>query len=143
VEQPSEGARQHDIEPGDCLLLLATQQVGRLVTAGSPPRVRPVNFVVVDGSIYLRTDDEVGADEPLAFEVDHLDASERQGWSVIVKGRARTTAAEDVPTDARQQLLTWAPGDKLVWSVIEIEAITGTWVRAGRARPNHDRRGYL
>ncbi|MGE0309969.1 MAG: pyridoxamine 5'-phosphate oxidase family protein [Acidimicrobiia bacterium] len=138
-----ENGRQHDLDPGDCLLLLARQEVGRIVTSGTPPKVRPVNFVLVDGRVYLRTDAAFADGDEVSFEVDQIDSSEHQGWSVIATGRVRSLGAGEVPRDAHERLVTWAPGDKPVWSVIEIEVITGRFVRAGRSRRGGDDRGYL
>jgi nitroimidazol reductase NimA-like FMN-containing flavoprotein (pyridoxamine 5'-phosphate oxidase superfamily) len=137
-----EDGRQHDLDPGDCLLLLAMQEVGRLIVSGAPPKVRPVNFVVVDGRIYLRTGTALPAEE-VVFEVDQIDTTEHQGWSVIARGHVREVAADDVPRDAQDRLVTWAPGERPVWSVIDIHAITGSWVRAGRTRRWPEARGYL
>ena len=78
----------------ECLRLLASVPVGRLIfTVNALPTARPMNFVLVDGLIVLRTTAQSTATRKIdqaivAFEADELDAANRSGWSVVVTGHA-------------------------------------------------------
>ncbi|MFI5977771.1 pyridoxamine 5'-phosphate oxidase family protein [Streptomyces sp. NPDC051452] len=79
----------------ECLRLLATAPIGRIVTTRHAlPAVVPVNFGLdADGSVLLRTS---VASEParaidgvvVAFEADTADPDTHSGWSVVMTGRA-------------------------------------------------------
>src|SRR6476469_5229603 len=43
------------LEPAECLRLLAMGGVGRIAVHGEPPVVRPVNFVLDDDRLVIRT----------------------------------------------------------------------------------------
>ncbi|MBI5090036.1 MAG: pyridoxamine 5'-phosphate oxidase family protein [Actinobacteria bacterium] len=103
----------------------------------------PSTTVVVEGRIYVRTETPLIDGAEVAFEVDQVDEAEHQGWSVVVTGPVHAVGPDDVPAEARERLVTWAPGDRRAWSAIDVETITGCWVRAGRLRRGTDGRGYL
>lgn len=73
--------------------LLGTAALGRLVTSfANEPEIFPVHFVVQDRSILFRTAEgtklfSAVANYTVLFEADDHNATE--GWSVIVRGRAR------------------------------------------------------
>jgi pyridoxamine 5'-phosphate oxidase-like protein len=53
--------------------------------------VFPVNFRALDGDVVFRSghDGSVGQlapDEPVSFEVDHIDDAMSEGWSVLATG---------------------------------------------------------
>ena len=81
--------------------LLAGMALGRLVTSvEGQPEIFPVNFVVQRRTVLFRTAEgaklfSAVMNNRVAFEADDHNVSE--GWSVIVKGRARVlnTTAED------------------------------------------------
>jgi nitroimidazol reductase NimA-like FMN-containing flavoprotein (pyridoxamine 5'-phosphate oxidase superfamily) len=91
----------HVLSREECLSLLATMPVGRLVfTDRALPAVVPVNFVLSGKHIVLRT----GATSSLAagvrgsvvaFEVDRIDPAGHRGWSVTVVGRAEHVTDPD------------------------------------------------
>lgn len=130
------------IEADECRRLIATQNVGRLVLGDEMPNVRPVNFVMFGEQLVIRTAEPLPPAARVAFEVDQIEDLDRQGWSVVVSGRARAIAPETVPDELRDRLQPWAPGVKPSWTVIDIDSISGRWVRAGRTRDD-DQRGYL
>jgi nitroimidazol reductase NimA-like FMN-containing flavoprotein (pyridoxamine 5'-phosphate oxidase superfamily) len=80
----------------ECLELLGTESVGRVVVSigpGTRPLIRPVNYVfdTLSQSVVFRS--EVGTKlfalthSPRAsFEVDAIDPARRTGWSVIIEG---------------------------------------------------------
>ncbi len=84
--------------PAEAMRLLASVDVGRVVfTLNALPAIRPVNYLVEDDSIIIRTRlatsvSRLAASAPsglvVAFEADELDARTRSGWSVVATGRA-------------------------------------------------------
>jgi nitroimidazol reductase NimA-like FMN-containing flavoprotein (pyridoxamine 5'-phosphate oxidase superfamily) len=126
--------RLEDLNRAECLALLATHEVGRLaVVVGGRPLVLPVTYVLDGEHVVFRTaagSKLAGAVRgPVAFEVDELDARTRQGWSVLVQGRAEEVTAYDSPA-ARERvtalpLQPWADGDRPHWLRIVPSAVTG------------------
>ncbi|MBV8928973.1 MAG: pyridoxamine 5'-phosphate oxidase family protein [Mycobacteriaceae bacterium] len=92
--------------------LLAGQALGRLVTSvDGQPEIFPVNFVVQHRSVLFRTAEGTKLvssviNNRVVFEADEHNVAE--GWSVIVKGTARTLRSdEEIHEAERAQLLPW------------------------------------
>jgi uncharacterized protein len=122
----------------DCVALLATQDVGRLVVVdGGRPLIFPVNYALDGDAVVFRTASGTklwaSAGAPVAFEVDDIDREAREGWSVILHGVAQeVTAFDGADLQARVWGLPvepWAPGDKAVFVRIAPRLITGRRVR--------------
>lgn len=124
------------------LELIGTQRVGRVaILVEGVPEIYPINFAVDARTIVFRTDPGSKlrglVNSPMVcFEVDGTDARHRDGWSVLVKGRAvgLTTVADlaqvkDVAVDP------WAGGAKSHW--IRIEPIEVTGRRIHPKQPRH------
>ena len=143
VEISAEEARQADIDRDGCLRLLSSQQVGRLVYNAAEPEIRPMNYVMVDDEIFMRVDRPMELPSRVVFEVDQIDATDRQGWSVIVHGTAVVAPLMSEDIEPLEHLEPWAEG-AMLWTVrIRIEEVSGRWVRAGRTDPTFDDRGYV
>lgn len=143
MEISSQRAQQADIDASGCLVLLGTQQVGRLVFDAPDAQIRPLNYVLEGGDIVMRVDHPLELPERVVFEVDQIDAVDRQGWSVIVHGVATVAPLDDRDSDIVDRLSPWADGSML-WTVrIRIEQMSGRWVRAGRTYVTFDDRGYV
>ena len=104
--------------------------VGRIaISVGALPVVLPVNFAVIDDSIYFRAVPgtklaAATSETVVAFEIDSYEADGHAGWSVLVQGRARVVT--DVPTLARvthANLNAWALPDQAD-QVVEVEMST-------------------
>ena len=86
-----------------CLRLLGEQHVGRLgFSAGSLPVIHPVNYVLSGRSILFGSEagEKLRAAEQHAvacLQIDHHDAFEHSGWSVLATGRLRVLPAGEVP----------------------------------------------
>jgi len=116
----------------ECRELLSTHGVGRLaVSTFSGPLVVPVNYSVIDRAIVFRTGPHTTPWQALgsrvAFEVDRIDDAFSQGWSVLVRGRARGVTDPDALRGLEKRAYTapWAGGERPVWVRIEPIAITG------------------
>ena len=121
--------------------LLSSMALGRLVTSlGGQPEIFPVNFVTQRPTVLFRTAEGTklfsavtnGRD---AFEADDHNVAE--GWSVIVKGRAKvlSTSAE-IDEAERAQLLPWIATLKLRYVRVIASEITGRRFKFG---PEPDR----
>jgi nitroimidazol reductase NimA-like FMN-containing flavoprotein (pyridoxamine 5'-phosphate oxidase superfamily) len=144
-EIPSRGG---NLDPRECLPLLATQQIGRLVVAGNTPFVIPLNYVLQDGAILIRTDGGSVASRaaagPAVFEVDQVHPTEHAGWSVVVHGPLEDVTDElDRDPERRPELDAWAPGPKDRWLRLVIEEVSGRWVWGKHLVRGTDDRGYL
>jgi nitroimidazol reductase NimA-like FMN-containing flavoprotein (pyridoxamine 5'-phosphate oxidase superfamily) len=116
----------------ECRALLATHGVGRIaVPTASGPVVVPVNYSVVDGAIVFRTEPGSTPSQAsgcqVAFEVDRIDDAFSRGWSVLVRGHARTvTDPDEVRRLAdRARSAPWAGGHRNQWVRIDPLVITG------------------
>ncbi|MEV7187617.1 pyridoxamine 5'-phosphate oxidase family protein [Kitasatospora sp. NPDC093102] len=130
------------LERKDCLRLLAGVPLGRVVfTKDALPAIRPVNHVVADGAIIIRTHEGAaltsaagvpGAPGPVvAYEADAIDLDTHLGWSVVVTGYAELVTD---PAEVRryEELATpWV--DAAMHHVVRIrpELVTGFLLAAG------------
>lgn len=114
----------------ECWELLAGVSLGRLITnVDGQPDVFPVNYVVQRRTILFRTGQgtksvSTAINNRVLFEVDDHDVAE--GWSVIVKGSARSLRTDEEIEDAeRAQVLPWIASDKPHFIRIKPEVVTG------------------
>jgi nitroimidazol reductase NimA-like FMN-containing flavoprotein (pyridoxamine 5'-phosphate oxidase superfamily) len=126
------------LDEGECLRLLATEDVGRIaVVLGRQPLIFPVNYVLDGNVVVFRTDPGtklVAASlEKVAFEVDYIDRETHSAWSVVVQGVGQevTGAYSGLFEHLRSLPVTpWAPGDKARWVRVLPVHITGRRVAA-------------
>ncbi len=84
----------HALRYAECSALLRAGVAGRLaLSTPDGPHIVPLNYVVVDSAIIVRTSPYSvlgthGRDTVVAFEVDHVDPVREGGWSVVARGRA-------------------------------------------------------
>jgi nitroimidazol reductase NimA-like FMN-containing flavoprotein (pyridoxamine 5'-phosphate oxidase superfamily) len=123
--------------------LLGSVSLGRLVTnfAGEP-EIFPVNFVVQDRTVLFRTAEgtklfSAVANHAVVFEAD--DHTLIEGWSVIVRGRARLLKADGHIRHAeRAQLLPWTAMLKPHYVRITPAEVTGRRFRFGPEPDRHE-----
>ncbi|MEU1785384.1 pyridoxamine 5'-phosphate oxidase family protein [Streptomyces sparsogenes] len=129
-----------ELDRGECLRLLATAPVGRVVyTRQALPAVVPVDFgLATDGAVLLRTSAASELSRAVdgavvAFEADAVDAATRSGWSVVLTGRAAvvTDPAERERLE-RMAPCSWAPSSDEVLVRIDAELVTGRQLVGGR-----------
>ena len=126
----------------ECLQLVAGQDIGRIAFTGRfGITVLPVNYRLHDGSIVFRTGQDSPMDTDLrtglehgeyqvAFEVDEIDASTREGWSVLIHGPAHhVTDAEERTAVAGSGVAPWTGGSKEQFIRILPTRITGRRIR--------------
>jgi hypothetical protein len=115
----------------ECMRLLAACTLGRLaVSSGALPMILPVNFLLDQDRILIRTSpgtklDAAVANAVVAFEVDDFDVFSHAGWSVAITGMARQiTDPDELGRTHSLPIPHWAPSDGHVIS-ISIDLISG------------------
>ena len=126
-----------ELSTRECRALLSTHGVGRIaVPTATGPVIVPVNYSVVDGAIVFRTAPGTTPSQAsgcqVAFEVDRIDDAFAQGWSVLVRGHARTVTDPDEVRrlDERAYSRPWAGGQRDQWVRIDPRLFTGRRITA-------------
>ncbi|WP_406375518.1 pyridoxamine 5'-phosphate oxidase family protein [Streptomyces sp. NBC_00647] len=131
-EQARRAPEFTELSRAECAELLSTHGVGRLaVPTELGPVIVPVNYSVIEDTIVFRT--ARGATPSLAsgcvvaFEVDRVDDTFSQGWSVLTRGYARTVTDTDEEQRLAKQAYSapWSGGRRDMWVCIEPYAVTG------------------
>jgi nitroimidazol reductase NimA-like FMN-containing flavoprotein (pyridoxamine 5'-phosphate oxidase superfamily) len=123
-----------ELTPAEAMDRLGSVPFGRVVfTWQALPAVRPVNHIVDNGQVIIRTHEGAAIvtaasgdrGTVVAYEADHLDPCSRTGWSVVVTGLAHVVDEPERSVRYREALQPWLAGD--MDSVISIDArvITG------------------
>jgi nitroimidazol reductase NimA-like FMN-containing flavoprotein (pyridoxamine 5'-phosphate oxidase superfamily) len=94
------------------------------------PTVLPVNYAYIDGVVYFRTFEgsklyAALRRQRVAFEVDHVDESWREGWSVLARGALTIVRDRAVIAAADQRLASWAAGEHEQLVGLAIDDVTG------------------
>ena len=121
-----------ELTAGECWRLLASVQLGRIVfTEHAMPAIRPVNHLVDDETIIIRS--HLGAaivaraedGAVVCYEADDIDPARHTGWSVIATGLARIVRDPVAVSRYKQELQPWtdSPMDYVI--AIKPQFITG------------------
>lgn len=120
------------LEPEECWALLDQEEVGRLaVSVQNRPDIFPVNFIVDDGGIIMKTAEgtKLAASVlgvAVAFEIDGYDPEVGEAWSVVVKGPAREIETLQGQLDAFDlPLFHWQTSEKYRVIRIDPDEVTG------------------
>ncbi|MEU5591829.1 pyridoxamine 5'-phosphate oxidase family protein [Streptomyces sp. NPDC020298] len=116
--------RRIDLDRAEALRLLGSVSLGRIVfTRQALPTVRPVNHILDDGDIVIRTHEgealtshaqQAGDNSVVvAYEADAIDPDTHLGWSVVVTGYARLVTDPGELLRIRESLRPWAPMEGL------------------------------
>jgi nitroimidazol reductase NimA-like FMN-containing flavoprotein (pyridoxamine 5'-phosphate oxidase superfamily) len=117
-----------ELAEDECWDLLRSTPAGRLAWSGAEGlSVVPVNFVAAERRIVIKTAAYSAQarecdDNPVAFQVDALDASTRSGWSVLVRGVAHIDYGRDQDRDLPD---VWPAGVRPLKLVVEPTSVTG------------------
>jgi nitroimidazol reductase NimA-like FMN-containing flavoprotein (pyridoxamine 5'-phosphate oxidase superfamily) len=129
--------RWHILDIGECMSLLERRHLGRVAFLDEGlPTILPVNYVLVEGLVVFRTDaggklEAALRGEQIAFEIDGVDAADRTGWSVLVRGPAeRVSDPTELARLRAMPLVAWAPGAKPHYVRIRANAVTGRRISA-------------
>lgn len=94
------------------------------------PTVLPVNYAVVGDAVVFRTFEgsklyAALRHQRVAFEVDAVDATWHDGWSVVAVGRLQVVRDPGVASAADNDLRSWAAGSDEQLVRLEIDQLTG------------------
>ena len=124
------------LAPEECIQLLHTHSLGRIaVTSGALPVILPVNYLVSDHGIVIRTrrGTRLAAatrNAIVAFETDEIAEDGRSGWSVMVQGIAREIDHVDAGAAGRESdLAPWLDPKHSRHVSISIDVVSGRRIR--------------
>jgi len=131
-----------ELDEAESLRLIAPGGVGRIAYASRfGPAVLPVNYQWHDGAIVFRTTRHSAMDEDLqtgiaggdylvAFEIDEIDAPNRQGWSVLIHGPAHHVEAEaERQAAVAAGVEPWPAGERELFIRIVPQRVTGRRIK--------------
>jgi nitroimidazol reductase NimA-like FMN-containing flavoprotein (pyridoxamine 5'-phosphate oxidase superfamily) len=124
-------ASLNELTPEQCRTHLSVGGVGRIVySTERGPVALPVNFEFTEDQIVLSTDDDkasaLSSRETVGFEIDRVDESLSEGWSVLVTGPCRRIEdPEEVQRLSSLDLEAWAGGDRHALMAIAPSETTG------------------
>ncbi|REE94779.1 pyridoxamine 5'-phosphate oxidase family protein [Thermomonospora umbrina] len=133
------GRKLEEIDRDECLRLIAPGGVGRVAfDDGEGPTVIPVNYAVEGESVVFRTATEgrlnqslstvmAEAEVRIAFEVDAFDETDREGWSVLVRGGAHRMSEEEGADAAG--VTPWPAGAREAYIRLSARSVSGRRVR--------------
>lgn len=111
-------ARMVELSRDEALKLLGTVHLGRVAfTDQALPAIRPVNHLVDDGDIIVRTHGGSALlaralqSEVVAYEADEIDAATRTGWSVVVTGTATRVTDPGALIRYERLLMPWVDAE--------------------------------
>ncbi|MCF3132342.1 MULTISPECIES: pyridoxamine 5'-phosphate oxidase family protein [Streptomyces] len=115
---PVEPRRTTELDSAEALRLLGSVPLGRVVfTRDALPTIRPVNHVLADGHIVIRTHEGAALTSHtrhngssgvvVAYEADAIDPDTHLGWSVVVTGFAELVTDEQELERYRTLLRPW------------------------------------
>lgn len=143
--QQFDRSRLRILNPAECLRLLGSVPLGRLVyTYAGLPAVRLVNFVLDDDTIVFNTGlgDKFRAAERgdvVAFEADEVDRERHLGWTVTAIGHLSVVTDDEAAALRRTLALhSWMPMDDPRLVRLGIESVQGRrlvpWGQRPRSR---------
>lgn len=128
--RPEEIADIAHLSEEECWAALEVTPVGRLaVRAGEGVDIFPVNYMVTDGAIYLKSAPgsklmDIAEHSSVAFEIDGRKG--RTYWSVVVHGTAqRLSTSHDIEESGVLDLPTFTSSAKWNYVVITPTEVTG------------------
>ncbi len=125
------------LSEAECRDYLGTGGVGRfLFSQTRGPVAVPVNFRMLHGDVVFRTRPGTGQDagaaqQHVSFEVDHLDETLGEGWSVLLSGHAHVVTDPGELAEVKALgVQPWAAGSRGTYIRLTPAVITGRRIRA-------------
>ena len=141
LTRPPDNAQK--LDQVEAMRLLSSVDYGRVVFSVSAlPAIRPVNHLVNDGRIIIRTRLTTALSAAVrsarelivAYEADSLDKASRTGWSVVVTGRVHPVTDADQISRYEEMLHPWVnQADNVL--AIEPDFVTGFRINQAKHRP--------
>jgi len=151
--RPADAPQPETLDAAQCRAYLADGGIGRFVYASERgPMAVPVNFRTLGPDIVFRTAAGAGLaaaswQPQVSFEVDNLDETLAEGWSVLVNGQAMiVTAPNELAELDRLEVAPWAGGDRNCYIKIVASEVSGRRIRRsaeeqGTSHAPHTARG--
>ena len=142
-DPPTRPATLVELTRDQCFVLLRTVEVGRVAVPRTDraPLIVPVNFAVDGDAVVFRTGTGTKLQGvttgPIAFEADGVDPFRRQGWSVLLEGRAYVATHGEV---GHLDVAPWAGGRRDHWVRLVPTEVTGRMIEVLPEPTDH--RGY-
>lgn len=122
-----------ELDREECMRRLDRAPWARIAfTTDSGPRILPINHLVLDDAVYLRTSpgSKLGSavrGVTVAVEVDGGDEASQLGWSVVARGRSSIVHDEAlIERLMLQPFEPWTlPESKAFWVQVEIDELSG------------------
>jgi uncharacterized protein len=137
VDMYSDGSALEQLSRDECLRLMASVTVGRIIyTRRALPAVELVNFALDHGDIIIRTDSggklaAATQHSVVGFEADRLDADQQAGWSVTAIGQSQeVTDPAEIGQLQKIGLTSWTLGVREHFIRISPEILNGRRLRA-------------
>jgi hypothetical protein len=135
----------------ECLRLLRFSIAGRIaVVIDDFPVVLPINFRLVEteGATWIAVRTRPGgvidrASVRAAFEIDGIDPTSRQGWSVLARGTLHHVDPDVADVRARFDSEPWLLAERDTWMVLEPFTITGRRLHPAEVEWVFHARAYL
>lgn len=132
VDPPITAPVSVDLDRDECLRLLATATIGRIVvTDRALPAAYPVPFLLDDEEVVFRVPaaGRLGAavaGKVVGFQADELDQHSRTGWSILAVGEAYEVVDTERLTDLADRLPEpWITETALRTLAISLQRLTG------------------
>lgn len=130
---PPASANVVSLSDHDCWALLRSHRLGRLaIVVEGRPRIFPVNYRAVDGTVVFRTEPgaklQHGPGAAACFEIDDYDEGTAMAWSVMVVGVLKDiTTLNDERSRGLRRLAVEpaAPGQRLHWLALNADDASG------------------
>lgn len=130
-----------ELDRAECLRLLATRAIGRVVfTVSALPTAQPVPYALDDEEVVFGAPRGDGLADAVrhhvvAFETDHVDEPTRTGWSVVGVGEAYEVLEPTRLAELVARLPPpWTPGPLHILS-LPLQRLTGRRIRPRGATP--------
>ena len=130
-----------ELDEAESLRLISAGGIGRIAYQSRfGPAVLPVNYRWHDGAVVFRTarhsalDEDLqtgisGGDYLVAFEIDEIDMSGRQGWSVLIQGPAHHLSEDERESAERAGVEPWPAGERELFLRIVPNRVTGRRIK--------------
>ena len=131
-----------ELDEAESLRLISAGGIGRIAYQSRfGPAVLPVNYKWHDGAVIFRTtrhsalDEDLqtgitGGDYTVAFEIDEIDVSGRQGWSVLLQGPAHHVDSDAERAAAQKAgVEPWPAGERELFLRITPHRVTGRRIK--------------
>lgn len=121
----------HELSVEECWTLAAGAPLARIAwTAPDGPVALPVNFVIHDETVWVRTTAHASMatevdDTLIAVEIDEIDAATHAGWSVLLRGSADVIYREEEVPEPVRSFRTWPAGARPLWVRLAPASVTG------------------